>query len=169
MTSDRSNNDARRQEIVLAVADHLVREGLGNSGIRALAGSAGLSDRMLMYYFETKDDLIAQCLMLLARNMAAGLETLLPARPAPAHHLVATLTDPALVRAQTPVLRLWFEIVGLAVRGNEPYRSAVERILADWQAWLVARLRADQQGRAAELLAEVEGRLLLMLLREHAG
>ena len=51
--------EKRRQEIIGIVAMHLVRDGFQNSGLRAIAKSVGMSDRMIMYYFETKEELIA--------------------------------------------------------------------------------------------------------------
>ncbi len=160
----------KRTHIIKAVAAHLVREGFSNSGIRALATSAGLSDRMLMYYFETKESLIASALRRLAENMAEGLEALLPPKPMTPEAIVRTLVESARMPGQAAVLQLWFEIVGLAVRGQEPYRSTVNDILAAWEAWLLLRLAPKDQHRARAVLAEVEGSLMLALVREpHAS
>ena len=167
MSPSSSEPDGRREEIVRAVAAHLVREGFANSGIRALATSAGLSDRMLMYYFETKDALITDALRLLAARMAASLELLLPRRPTPPEQIVEALMGSAGGAEQQAVLRLWFEIVGLAMRGQEPYRTAVREILDGWTAWIEARLRPAQRARAPALLAEIEGRLMVALLQIH--
>ncbi|MDA8672507.1 TetR/AcrR family transcriptional regulator, partial [Gammaproteobacteria bacterium] len=52
----------KRQDIIAAVAMHLLRDGFRNSGLRALAESVGMSDRMVMYYFETKEELIEEAL-----------------------------------------------------------------------------------------------------------
>jgi AcrR family transcriptional regulator len=161
-----SDNAQKREEIVLAVAGHLVREGFTNSGIRALADSAGLSDRMLMYYFGTKEALIADALMVLARNMSAGLDALLPRRPVAASTIVEVMVKSASHKDQKAVLRFWFEIIGLAVRGQEPYRSTVRGILDNWEAWIGDRLRAGQRDQAASVLAQIEGALMLALLRD---
>ncbi len=120
---------------------------------------------MLMYYFSTKEDLIAEALHLLAQNMAAALSQLLPERQTPASEIIDAVllaTDDAEVQAS---LRLWFEIVGLAVRGAEPYARTVNRILEDWESWIRLRLRPDQRHRAPELLAQIEGQLMLRLLQ----
>lgn len=154
----------KRQEIVLAVAGHLVREGFANSGIRALAESAGISDRMLMYYFETKEELIASALLVLAESMSAGLDALLPRRPVAAATIVDAMVQAAAHEDQKAVLRLWFEIIGLAIRGQEPYRSTVSRILAQWELWISDRLRPGQKEQAATVLAQIEGLLMLKLL-----
>ena len=60
MSSDNLATRLKREEIVQRVAQHLVAKGFQDSGIRALAASAGISDRMLMYYFDSKDELITQ-------------------------------------------------------------------------------------------------------------
>ncbi|MBX3705201.1 MAG: TetR/AcrR family transcriptional regulator [Pseudomonadales bacterium] len=156
----------KREGIILAVAGHLVREGFANSGIRALADSAGISDRMLMYYFESKDALIASALMVLARNMSAGLDLVLPRRVFPAARIVEALVQAAEHEDQKAVLRLWFEIVGLAIRGQEPYRSTVSEILAEWESWIADRLRPGQKQQAGALLAQIEGQLMLTLLKD---
>ena len=165
MSSDTLATKIKREEIVQLVANHLVTKGFADSGIRALAESAGLSDRMLMYYFETKEDLITQALLLLAEGMAASLDELVPQRRASASQIVAALTntdnqDPV----QRGVLMLWFEIIGLAIRGGDPYRAAAQQILESYEAWIATKLPANQAHRAKEVLAQVEGQMLLDLL-----
>lgn len=164
MSPANSESDQKRDEIILAVAAHLVREGFSNSGIRALAGSAGISDRMLMYYFETKDELIASALRRLARDMSEGLEMLLPKKPFAPARIVEVMVQSAGASEQQAVLKLWFEIIGLAIRGQEPYRSTVSQILKDWEQWIRDRLRKDQMDQAGEILARIEGSLMLELL-----
>ena len=78
MSPDTAATRLKREEIIHLVAQHLVTRGFENSGIRALAESVGISDRMLMYYFEKKEDLIAQALLLLAEGMTASLDELIP-------------------------------------------------------------------------------------------
>jgi AcrR family transcriptional regulator len=158
------DNAHRREETVMAVAGHLIREGFANSGIRALAESAGISDRMLMYYFETKEELIASALVVMAENMSAGLDALLPPRAVAAATIVDVMVQAAAQEDQKAVLRLWFEIIGLAIRGQEPYRSTVNRILAQWELWISDRLRPGQKEQAANVLAQIEGLLMLKLL-----
>ena len=154
----------KREEIVRSIAAHLMREGFANSGIRALASRAGMSDRMLMYYFETKDELITEALEFLTQSMAVTLGELLPERQTPAADIVKAAVLAAQGAELQASLRLWFEIVGLAVRGAEPYATTVNRILEDWEEWIRCRPRPDQQHRAPELLAQIEGRLMLELL-----
>ena len=165
MSPDTRATQIKREEIIQLVADHLVTQGFENSGIRALTASAGISDRMLMYYFETKEDLIAQALLLLAEGMAQSLDELVPQGKASAAQIIAALTLSAgQNQAQRRVLMLWFEIVGLAVRGGAPYKTAAQQILTNYEQWIAGKLPANQSHRAREILAQIEGQLLLQLL-----
>ncbi len=165
MSPDTLATRIKREEIVQRVAQHLVANGFENSGIRALAASAGISDRMLMYYFETKEDLIAQALLLLAEGMTISLDELIPQSRASASQILAALTD---VEKQSEldrsVLMLWFEIIGLAIRGGDPYRSTAQQILESYEHWLAGKLPPSQKHRARELLARIEGQSMLNLL-----
>ena len=157
---------AKREEIVQRVAQHLVARGFEDSGVRALAASAGISDRMLMYYFETKEELISQALLVLADGMTASLDELVPQRRASATQIVAALTDSEnQSEMQKRVLMLWFEIVGLAIRGGDPYRSTSNQILENYEDWIAGKLPSDQRHRSREVLARIEGQLMLDLLQ----
>ena len=156
----------KRQEIVAAVAEHLLHEGFRNSGLRALAKSVGISDRMVMYYFDTKETLIGEALLLLAQGFSSSLGSVLPDRTASGAKIVEALVRSALREDAKPMLRLWFEIVGLAVRGDEPYKTTAGLFLKEWEQWISSKLEPRHRHRATSLLAEVEGRVMIALLRQ---
>lgn len=164
MPKAQTETHQKRQEIVVAVADHLLREGFGNSGLRALAKSVGISDRMIMYYFDTKEVLVSEALLLLADNFAEGLHHILPDRQASGSRIVGALVDGALAENAKPMLTLWFEIVGLAVRGDEPYKTTASLFLDRWEGFIRSKLPQNQRHRATALLAQVEGEVMIGLL-----
>ncbi|MEQ9004403.1 MAG: hypothetical protein RIE74_12655, partial [Pseudomonadales bacterium] len=63
-----------------------------------------------------------------------------------------------------PTIRLWFELVGMAVRGEEPYRSTAERIGRTWLTWIEGKLPARQRHQAEALFARLEGRLMMQAI-----
>lgn len=166
MPSSPAKTKLKRQEIVGLVAQHLLQEGFRNSGLRALAKSIPMSDRMVIYYFGSKDALVSEALLLLADGLAASLESVLPDQQASGAKIVKALVDSALVEESRPMLRLWFEIVGLAVRGDEPYKTTAGLFLARWEEWISGKLEPKQRHRALALLAQVEGEVMIHLLRE---
>lgn len=155
----------KRREIIGTTLDHLVREGFRNSGIRALAKSVGISDRMLIHYFGTKEELIKAALLALAEGFTASLDAALPAKTTSGKKIVAAMVRSALEAEGRPALELWLEVVGLAVRGDEPYQSVARLFLDQWEQWITDKLPADQKHRASDILARIEGEVMLKLLR----
>ena len=156
--------EKRRQEIIGIVAMHLVRDGFQNSGLRAIAKSVGMSDRMIMYYFETKEELIAEALSMVGENLADGMEQSLPEGKGTVNQVLAALLQSGQSAEVKAVMRLWFEIIGLSMRGQEPYQKTVAQLLERSEERIRGKLRADQKHRAREVLARLEGELMLGLL-----
>lgn len=143
---------------------HLIQHGLHTSGLRAIARSVGISDRMIMYYFETKEDLVSEALLLIGEQMAASTEAAIPRGNASAKAILDTLTESLRSDEVRAVMRLWFEIIGLAMRGQDPYRRTAEHLLARSEAQIRSKLRSDQKHKAPEVLAALEGSIMLDLL-----
>lgn len=118
-----------------------------------------------MYYFDTKEELIEASLLLIAEGLSAGLETALPDRSASGARIVSAIVDSTITKESRPVLELWFEVVGLAVRGNQPYKKIAQLFLDEWERWIASKLKPEQQHRAPELLAQIEGAIMVKLLR----
>ena len=96
--------------------------------------------------------------------MTEGLDALLPQPRASASQIIDALTGADQSPEQRAVTMLWFEIIGFAVRGQEPYQSTVKQILAGWENWIAGKLPPAQRDKAAEVLARVEGQMLMKLL-----
>ena len=53
---------ARRDQVAQAATDYVLEHGLVGLSLRPLAAELGTSDRMLLYHFASKDDLVATVL-----------------------------------------------------------------------------------------------------------
>ena len=91
--------EKRRQEIVEAAAAHLIEHGFQSSGLRAIAKSAGVSDRMIMYYFDTKDDLVSAALEMIGEGLAEGMESAVPEGNATPNQILEALSNNAVRRS----------------------------------------------------------------------
>jgi AcrR family transcriptional regulator len=155
---------AKKAQIIEQITGYLIANGMADIGLRKLADVAGTSDRMLIYYFETKDALIGQVLQTIAAGFTAQLDALLGQHPRRADVLLAEL----LALGSTPqfraVIQLWFEVVGLAARGQEPFATNAAAIATNWLGWMACRLDEAERDQAIALFAELEGRLMLSLL-----
>jgi len=165
MNKTEKKSDRRRAEIVESVTQHLLQHGLQNSGIRALADSADTSDRMLMYYFGTKENLITEVVTAAAEGLSLRLDDMVPASNLSGKQLINSIVDAAEAPEVKPLLRFFFEMVGRAMRDEPPYKLVSINMLELWQLWVESKLKADQRHRAPEVVAELEGRLMINLLR----
>ncbi len=155
----------KKELIIEAVLDYLLSHGLQDSGIRTLAKHADISDRMLIYYYGNKDALLAEALSMLTDRTADGLNLLVGEGLHDAEAILQTLDQAGDIPEFEDAMRLFLEVIAMAARGIEPYRSAAKNIVAYWRTWLSERLAESEDGPSAdELLDIIEGRILLRLV-----
>lgn len=158
--------DEQRDRVVEALAAHLLRTGLAQASLRQLAAAAGVSDRMLLYYFSDKAEVLALAMERLAGDMALRLATALPEGER-LSQTALTARAARLVVDETfrPFMRLWIEAVAAAARGEVPFVDIAARIGEGFLVWLEDRLdpatTVDPAGTAAAILALLDGLALL--------
>ena len=170
MTADRAGKDAtdamaRRAALTERLADHVLAHGLAAASLRPLAKAAGTSDRMLLYYFSDKADVIAATLSLVGARLVALMAARMAADPVPLADLRGRLAKVVLADDLWPYMRVWLEIAALSARGDAMYRTIGEAMARGFLAWGEAQLASPtpEQRRvdAAQLLVTVEGLLVL--------
>lgn len=150
-----------KNQLLKALGAHILENGLANVSLRPLARAAGTSDRMLIYHFGTKDQLIEAVLGQLASDLETILTTGVPVEKS--RSLDACLFEIMQVLRADDVRRyllVWLEIVAAAGLGNERFKVIGSEMLRRFLPWLKARLPEDVTDRdatAATLLALVEG------------
>lgn len=156
----------QREQAVERITRHVLASGLAKTSLRQLAHAAGISDRMLLYYFENKDDVLTAVMGRVAFELAGHLEAALPAgeRLPPAQLLErgAALTTGDAV---APYMKLSMEIVAAAGRGEAPYAQIASGIIGGFLAWVEARLETPDETRrraqAAMILTVIDGLAVL--------
>jgi AcrR family transcriptional regulator len=160
-------------DIAERIADSLLDRGVAQIPLRELAARLGTSDRMLLYYFADKADLIRCSLDIVSARLAAALAgSLVGGAKAP-----AVLAEEALrlllSDALSPYMAVWGDLVARAGRGEEPFRAVAGTIMAGWQAWTESRLdgvaEAERPGVAAAILVLLEGARQLEAIRPGAA
>lgn len=158
----------RRAELIDSLADFLATHGLAAASLRPLAEAAGTSDRMLLYYFADKTDIITAALSRIAERLTAAMESEAAPSPLPLALLRPRLAAFVLHGAHWPYMRLGLELASLAAQGDAVYRAVGEQILRGFLAWGAAQLDsptpAQRAVEAAQLLVELEGLLVLKAL-----
>src|SRR6478609_3812454 len=123
---------ARRDEVAQAATDYVLEHGLVGLSLRPLAAALGTSDRMLLYHFDSKDDLVAAVLRVSNDRSVARIRALPPSRgirPAVRDLWQAMNTD-QLQRCQ----RTYVEAAALGLFGSEPYANVVREANTVWAA-----------------------------------
>ncbi len=159
-----TRNDDKRAAILERLADHMLARGLSASSLRPLAKAARTSDRMLLYYFVDKDELVGATLEV----VAARLTMLLAARtgpPLPYDQLLPHLAEMLLDDALWPYMRLWLELASMAASGGPLAKRVGGQLGRAFLAWDMALLDcpddASRMAQAAKLLVTIEGLVLL--------
>ena len=159
-----TRRDGKRAEIVDKLVGHVLDAGLGDTGLRRLADVAGTSDRMLLYYFENKEEIVGAVLGRIASDLATSLEAILGGAPMPPARVLEAIWNTLKSDAAANQLRLWLDLSSHASRGDPFFGEAVARIGADWIDRLSAILdvpEADKAALAVLMMAAVDGQVVL--------
>ena len=151
----RQRESTRRHQIVVAATDFVLEHGLIGLSLRPLAAALGTSDRMLLYHFTSKDDLVAAVLRESNDRSIAQIRAL-AARGSVREEVLAlwsAMNEPDLDRCQ----RVYVEAAALGLLGQEPYASVVREANAAW-----ARALADRLSEAGAPRARVDRAVMLM-------
>lgn len=144
-------------------------DGLSELTFGRLAKRLGISDRIVVYYFPTKDDLVGEVLFALGAELQTTLEPAF-ARAADDHRALVRAAWPILTRADADaVFALFFEAAGLAATGREPYRTLVPQLVDAWISWAATFVSGTPARRRAEAEAAIAMLDGLLLLRQLAG
>jgi AcrR family transcriptional regulator len=154
--------EKRREEVLDRMAEHLLSEGLGAATLRPLAAAAGTSDRMLLYYFTDRDELLSAILHRLADQMLATLDEAAPlGKPRRFHVLMGEVLAFLASDAVKPFMHIWLDLASGAARGLEPHLHIAGEIADRFLIWVANRLkvepRRDHAATAALFLTCLEG------------
>ena len=163
-----TKSDDRRAAIIERLADHVLAHGLTASSLRPLAKAAATSDRMLLYSFKDKNEIVAATLECISARMVVLMRPRTASTPQPfaalRTQLAAIVRDPVF----WPYMRVWLETASRAAHGDPLYHSVGESIGRGFLAWGAAQLDSpDEVARvrdAAQLLVMTEGLVLLTAL-----
>jgi AcrR family transcriptional regulator len=120
----------RRAVLLDQVTDHVLRHGLIGLTLRPLAAAIGTSDRMLLYHFRSRDELITAVVARTSDRTVAALDAL-PAQP-DVRAGVNRLWDAFSAQPMHSCVDVYCQAAASGLTGEEPYRSAVRASNQRW-------------------------------------
>ena len=123
----------RRAKLLDEVADYILNNGLADLSLRPLATAIDSSPRMLLYFFGSKERLIAEALAHIRVREQIDFKRAVskPRAPDRLESLLRDWRSSASPRREK-YSRLFFEVYGLALQNPEQFPGFLERALGDW-------------------------------------
>jgi len=159
-----------RERLLGLVIDLVLREGVIDLSLSAVARGIGSNNRMLLYYFGSKEALLDEAglrafdrfptlrEMFVRLGDAGDLE----------ERLLAGWEDLSATE-NLPYLRLYFQRFGIAMRDTEQWRAFIERAGQQWVGWVAEVFRNhgysadDSRAAATQIIALWRGLQFLLL------
>ncbi|HEY4439509.1 MAG TPA: TetR/AcrR family transcriptional regulator [Candidatus Elarobacter sp.] len=138
----RTADDERRAELLERIVDYVMEHGLADLSLRPLADAVDSSPRVLLYYFGSKDELVAE-LLGVARARQLRAFSKLPRNAATYRETVRAAWAVMSAPENTRLFRLFFEVYGLALQQPDRFPGFFARAIDDWIAYLEPSPRAD--------------------------
>lgn len=154
----RPPNPEARAALLHQAAAYVLQHGLNGLSLRPLAAALGVSARLLLYHFGSKEHLVTEVLAVVASQQqtllgSLGAETDPLAR---FDALWAGLTSPEFM----PFLRSLFEVELRAMDGDGAYRQFARGTMQAWLGLVTAHLAVPTPAAANFVLAALTGLLL---------
>jgi AcrR family transcriptional regulator len=155
-----------REKLLAAVVDVALADGIADKSLRAIAGAAGTSHRMLIHHFGSREGLLVEVIRAVEarqRTVLAGLAGNGREEPvAREMRFWEHLRSPGLA----PQERLFFEVYGQALQGRLWARPLLDGIVDNWVGPVAEMLEADgvppETARTMARLGVAVGRGLLL-------
>ena len=167
----RKPDPERRREILDAVVDRLVERGLHDLSLRPLGADVGVSARVLVYHFGSKENLVSEALSEASRRQRGMFERWVAEEGGAASaELLVRFWRWLSSERMGPYLRLFFEVYSLGLRGRAGFSDYLGRgAVNDWVDFAEGALagaglpEGEARSEATLLVASVRGLLLDLL------
>jgi AcrR family transcriptional regulator len=140
-----ANPGSERDRLLRLAADHALEQGIADMTLRSLGAAIGTNNRMLLYYFGSKEKLIGETLLEASRRFPAftAAMTVLDDPGAPLVERLLACWRGIAAPENLPFLRLFFEIFGQAAHNPGRFDDFLARVGHDWTNQVAVALRAE--------------------------
>ena len=133
--------DQRRPEELLdAIVVYMARKGVAGLSLRPLAKAVDSSPRVLLYYFGSKEKLVAKAVMRLRDRQRAGFGKMREARYENPSDACRAIWKHMSAPESEAAFKLSFEVYGLAMRHPKRFGKFLSSSVEDWLEFLAEPL-----------------------------
>ncbi|MER5179430.1 TetR/AcrR family transcriptional regulator [Streptomyces sp. NPDC002896] len=138
-------DESERARLLRLSADHILAHGVAGLSLRGIGQAVGSNNRMLLYYFGSKEGLITAALTEAGRRfpLLELVFELLEDRRHPLRTRLETAWETLSADENLPYHRIFFEVLGLAGYQRERFDAFLGAVGKDWRERAAAALRAD--------------------------
>ncbi len=138
----RTANPERPDELLDAVVAYLTTHGLADASLRPLARAVGSSPRVLLYYFGSKEELIARALARLRERQRGAYAQMKAAASANPREACGAIWRHLSAPSSEPLFRMFFQAYSMGLQEPERFREFLHTAIEDWLEFLAAPVLA---------------------------
>jgi len=154
---------SEQQRLLDLVAGYCIEHGVAELTLRRVAEAVGSNNRMLLYYFGSKEQLIATALVAAGERFPLVLRSFeLLEAPGPLDKRLNAAWRSLSAEVNLPFIRLFFEVFGLAIHQPGRFDTFLGSVSHQWADRVTAVLRREGLTDAA---ARRTGREIVALWR----
>ncbi|NGO07151.1 TetR/AcrR family transcriptional regulator [Streptomyces sp. HC44] len=155
----RSPEENERTRLLRLSADHILAHGIAGLSLRGIGKAVGSNNRMLLYYFGSKEELIAAALTEAGGRfpLLERVFRLLDDRGQPLRTRLEAAWELLSADENLPLHRVFFEVLGLAGYQRGRFDAFLGSVATDWRGRVATALRAEgvPADRADDLAREL--------------
>lgn len=152
----RTVDEMHRRELLDRIVAYVYRHGVSDLSLRPLAAAVDSSPRVLLYYFGSKEEMIAQILGRAREAQRAEFANMMIDEPDSPGSVCRAIWKVMSAPKVEPAFRLFFEVYGLAIQDRKRFAGFLKTVMHDWLIFLEApRIAAGHSPEDARALASI--------------
>ena len=137
--------ETERTRLLRLSADHILAHGVAGLSLRGIGKAVGSNNRMLLYYFGSKEELIAAALTEAGGRfpLLERIFELLDDRDQPLRARLEAAWELLSADENLPFHRVFFEVLGLAGYQRGRFDAFLDAVATNWRGRVATALRAE--------------------------
>ncbi len=152
----RTASPTRPAQLLDAIVEYLVKQGVAELSLRPLAKAVGSSPRVLLYYFGSKEELVVKALARLRERQRSTFSRMREAKYDQPSDACRAIWQQMSAPQSEPLFKFFFETYAMALRHPKNYAGFLNTAVEDWLEFVASPLiRKGQPSEQARAFATI--------------